>query len=649
MALMAIVSMTGLKLAFGHPPLFEDGSAQIEAGDRVILLGRNGCGKSTLLRCLAGQHEPDGGEIHYTPGATRGYLPQEVPVELSGTVYHIVAGALATQAALLSEYDDAARAVADDAGPAALDRLARAEEAVELADAWALHDRIRRAIADLGVDGGAVFEALSGGQKRRVLLARTLVGQPDLLLLDEPTNHLDIEAIQRLEGRLLSYPGTVVMVTHDRALARSLATRVLDIDRGRLSSWSCGYDEYRRRKEEALVREEAEWERFDQKLAKEEVWVRQGIKARRTRNEGRVRALLRMREQRAARRSGVGKARVRLQDAGRTGDMVIEAHDLGFHWQDGKGLLVEDFTTRIVRGDRIGVLGPNGSGKTTLLRLLLKELEATAGRVRHGTRLEVVYYDQLRDELDDDRTVLETVADGQDMIVFEGQSTHVHPYLANFLFTRDRMEQPVKALSGGERNRLVLARLFTKPCNVLVMDEPTNDLDVETLEILERVLIDFPGTLLLVSHDREFLDNLVTSTMVLEGAGRIVEYAGGYGDWLDQRPSIPAPVGGVSGPDSGTSGRDASPTKKSKPRPDQPRKLTYKETKELEALEETIAALEEEKDTIEATLADPDFYKGDPEEIAATNRRLPAIGAELEAAYARWEALETIREAASRR
>ncbi len=513
---------------------------------------------------------------------------------------------------------------------------------MELAGAWALHERIARAIADLGVDGDAAFEALSGGQKRRVLLARALVGEPDLLLLDEPTNHLDIASIQRLEARLLAYPGTLVLVTHDRALARTLATRVLDIDRGRLSAWACGYDEYRRRKEEALVREEAEWERFDQKLAKEEVWVRQGIKARRTRNEGRVRALLRMREQRASRRGALGKARVRLQDAGRTGDMVIEAHDLGFHWSDGKGLLVEDFTTRIVRGDRIGVLGPNGSGKTTLLRLLLKELEATAGRVRHGTRLEVVYYDQLRDELDDDRTVLETVADGQDMIVFEGRPTHVHPYLANFLFTRDRMEQPVRALSGGERNRLVLARLFTRPCNVLVMDEPTNDLDVETLEILERVLIDFPGTLLLVSHDREFLDNVVTSTMVLEGRGRIVEYAGGYADWIDQRQAPPPAEGGVSGP--------AAPVKaKNKPAPSVPRKLTYKETRELAALEETIAALEDEKTAVETTLADPDFYKGDPDEIAATNRRLPAIDAELEAAYARWEALETIREASARR
>ena len=314
--------------------------------------------------------------------------------------------------------------------------------------------------------------------------------------------------------------------------------------------------------------------------------------------------------------------------------MVIEAHDLGFHWSDGKGLLIEDFTTRIVRGDRIGVLGPNGSGKTTLLRLLLRELDATAGRVRHGTRLEVVYYDQLRDELDDERTVIETVADGQDMIVFEGSSTHVHPYLAGFLFTRDRMEQPVRALSGGERNRLVLARLFTKPCNVLVMDEPTNDLDVETLEILERVLIDFPGTLLLVSHDREFLDNVVTSTMVLEGEGRITEYAGGYADWLDQRP---APVASPSPP----------PTKNKKST--SPHKLTYREIRELAKLEERIATLEEEKDRLHAKLADPEFYKGDPAEVAATNRRLPLCDAELETAYARWEELETIREESTHR
>ena len=643
---MAIVSMDHLDLAFGHPPLVEQGNAQIEAGDRVVLLGRNGCGKSTLLRCLAGQHPPDGGEVHLTPGATRGSLPQEVPADLIGTVYHIIAGALADQAALLSAYHDAAGDVAVDATPAALGRLARAEEAVELAGAWALHERIARAIADLGVDGDATFETLSGGQKRRVLLARALVGEPDLLLLDEPTNHLDIGAIQRLEARLVTYPGTLVMVTHDRALARSLATRVLDIDRGRLTAWACDYEAYRRRKEEALAREEAEQVRFDEKLAREEVWVRQGIKARRTRNEGRVRALERMREQRAARRETVGQARLRLHGAGRTGDMVLEAHDLGFHWSDGKGLLVEGFTTRIVRGDRIGVLGPNGSGKTTLLRLLLGELEPTAGRVRRGTRLEVVYYDQLRDELDDDRTVIDTVADGQDMIVFEGRPTHVHPYLAGFLFTRDRMEQPVRALSGGERNRLVLARLFTKPCNVLVMDEPTNDLDVETLEILERVLIDFSGTLLLVSHDREFLDNVVTSTMVLEGDGRITEYAGGYTDWLEQRPD-PGPAGGASA--SKTVGPEGPPTAKKKPAPAGPRKLSYKETRELEDLEARIATLEEEKDALHVRLADPDLYRGDPDAVVRTNRRLPAVEGELEAAYARWEALETIREEFARR
>ncbi|MFH1532619.1 MAG: ATP-binding cassette domain-containing protein [Pseudomonadota bacterium] len=642
---MAIVSITDLDLAFGHPPLIEQGNAQIEAGERVVLLGRNGCGKSTLLRCLAGQHPPDGGAIHLTPGATRGTLPQEVPGDLAGSVYHIVAGALAEQEALLSAYHEAARAVAADATPAALEHLARAEEAVTLAEAWALHERIERAIADLGVDGDATFEALSGGQKRRVLLARALVGEPDLLLLDEPTNHLDIAAIQRLETRLLAYPGTLILVTHDRALARSLATRVLDIDRGRLTTWACGYDDYRRRREEALAREEAERERFDQKLAREEVWVRQGIKARRTRNEGRVRALERMREQRESRRGNLGQARLRLHDAGRTGDMVLEAHDLGFHWSDGKGLLVEDFTTRIVRGDRIGVLGPNGSGKTTLLRLLLGQLAPTSGRVRHGTRLEVVYYDQLRAELDDDRTVIDTVADGKDTIVFEGLSTHVHAYLAGFLFSRDRMEQPVRALSGGERNRLVLARLFTRPCNVLVMDEPTNDLDVETLEILERVLIDFPGTLLLVSHDREFLDNVVTSTLVLEGAGRITEYAGGYTDWLAQRPD--SPVGGAPAPTA--SGPEGPPTKKKKPPQDLPRKLTYKEARELETLEARIAALEEERIAILEKLANPEFYKGDHGAVTAANRRLPALEAELEEAFARWGALETVREELTRR
>jgi len=630
--------MMDLTLAFGHPPLVERGEAQIEAGDRVVVMGRNGCGKTTLLRCLAGLHEADRGALHLTPGTTRGYLPQEVPGDLTGRVYRIVADALADQAALLSDYHEAARAVAADTATAALERLARTEAAVERAGAWALHERVERAISDLDLDGEAAFESLSGGQKRRALLARTLAGAPDLLLLDEPTNHLDIETIRRLEQRLLGYPGTLVMVTHDRALARRLATRVLDIDRGRLSAWACDYDAYRRRKEEALEREEAEQARFDRKLAREEVWVRQGIKARRTRNEGRVRALERMREQRAARRGTLGRARLRLQDGGRTGDMVIEAHDLSFRWSTGDDPLVENLTTRIVRGDRIGVLGPNGSGKTTLLRLLLGELSPTSGRVRHGTRLEVVYYDQLRDELDDDRTVIDTVADGDDMITFRGSPTHVHPYLAGFLFTRDRMEQPVGALSGGERNRLVLARLFTRPCNVLVMDEPTNDLDVETLEILERVLIDFTGTLLLVSHDREFLDNVVTSTMVLEGEGRVTEYAGGYSDWLDQRGE-PQPQ-----PRSQSPSLAGRPEPARTPRKARPRKLTYKETRELAALETRIAALETERNDLHAAMADPGFYKGDPDAVAASSRRLPALGTELEQAYARWEELETIRD-----
>ena len=646
---MALVSIVDLSLSFGHPPLVEGGNAQIEEGDRVVLLGRNGCGKSTLLSCLAGEHEPDAGALHWTPGVTRGFLPQEVPAGLRGSVYRIVSGALAEEAALLADYHVAAQDVAKDPTPQALARLARAEEAVEMAGAWALHERVARAIADLDLDGDATFETLSGGQKRRVLLARSLAGEPDLLLLDEPTNHLDIDTIQRLEERLLAYNGTLIIVTHDRALARSLATRVLDIDRGRLTAWPCDFETYQRRKEEALAVEEAEQERFDQKLAREEIWVRQGIKARRTRNEGRVRALERMREQRAVRRGAVGHARVRLQTAGRTGSMVIEAHDLSFQWKEmdveaGKHPLLKNFTTRIVRGDRIGLLGPNGSGKTTLLRLLLGNLEPTSGSVRHGTRMEVVYYDQLRAELDDERTVLDTVADGKDMITFEGRPIHVHPYLAGFLFTRDRMEQPVSALSGGERNRLVLARLFTKPCNVLVMDEPTNDLDVETLEILERVLIDFPGTLLLVSHDREFLDNVVTSTMVMEGKGQVTEYAGGYTEWLTQRPPpppVPPPAGRPSGPISPAGGPSRKRSK--------PRKLTYNETRELATLEPRIEALEAEKESLHASMADPAFYQADPDAVATATRRLPALETELEQTYARWEELETIREEISTR
>ena len=629
---MALVSVKNLSVAFGHPPLLEDATFQLEPGERVTVLGRNGCGKSTLLRILAGHAEPGGGAVEFKPGLTIGYLPQDVPAGLVGPVYDIVASGLSKHGILLADFHMAARTVADAPSPQALGALEEIQHRVESSGAWDLHEAVQRTMSDLTLEPEASFETLSGGLKRRVLLARALVCKPDLLLLDEPTNHLDIITIGWLERTLLRFEGTLLLVTHDRMLVRHLSTRIIEIERAHLTSWACNYDTFCQRKDDFLAAEAARLENLDKKLAREEVWVRQGIKARRTRNEGRVRALIRMREERAERRHMVGKARLRVQETHRTGDMVIEAHDLSFSY--GSNLIVSDFTTRIVRKDRIGLLGPNGSGKTTLLNLLLKNLAPVEGTIRHGSRLQVVYFDQLRSTLDFETTVVDAVTDGRETFYFDGRPTSVYAYLEDFLFSRERARMPVSALSGGERSRLVLARLFSQPSNVLVMDEPTNDLDVETLELLERLLIDYKGTLLLVSHDREFLNNVVTSTMVLEGNGQVVEYGGGYDDWVQQRRNV--------------ADDEAPAAKVRKPRvkPPSPRKLTFKENAELAEIEPRIEALEAEKELLFAQLADPAFYRTDGERVAAAQRRAKEIDSKLEATYVRWTELEDIKEAA---
>jgi len=626
---MALLSLRSVKISFGQPPLVDGADLRLERGEKVVLVGRNGSGKTSLLKCLAGLLEPTSGERYVEPGLRISYLPQEIPEELEGSVYQVVAGGLARQGELLTEYHFAAAEVARSSSPENLARLASVQQELEIADGWKLYQQVERTLSDLSLDGQDDFGTRSGGVKRRALLARAMVASPDLLLLDEPTNHLDIETIGWLEGRLLRFEGTLLLVTHDRMLARHVGKRVVQIDRGQVTSWDCDYDTFRERKVHQLEVEAANLSALDKKLAKEEVWVRKGIKARRTRNEGRVRALERMRELRAQRREELGRAKLRLQKTKRSGDMVMEAEDIRFGYDEEE--IVKGFSCRIVRGDKLGVLGPNGSGKTTLLRLLLGELEPSAGKVAHGTKLEVVYFDQLRSSVDPDESVKEAVADGREIFMFDGRAMHIYAYLANFLFPRDRVDMPVGALSGGERNRLVLARLFTYPSNVLVLDEPTNDLDVETLELLEELLIGYTGTLLLVSHDREFLNNVVSSTLAVEGSGSVVEYAGGYDDWLAQRPEAEREI-------------PAATPKAPRERPKRPRKLTFKEGRELDSLEPLIEGLEAEKATLFEKLADPGFYRQAGEKVATTRRRSAALEAELEQAYLRWEELEAIKE-----
>ncbi len=549
-------------------------------------------------------------------------------------MFDVVAEGLGDLSALVAAYHHASVEVAHG-DPAALERMGRLQHELEERDGWRLEQRVELVLTRLALPPDAPVDTLSGGWRRRVLLARALVAAPDVLLLDEPTNHLDIEAIEWLESFLADYAGAVLLVTHDRAFLERLATRVVELDRGRLTSWPGDYPTFLRKKEEWLDSEAVAAGKFDKKLAEEEVWLRRGIKARRTRDEGRVKRLMEMRAERAARRSPAGTVRMALETAESSGKLVIEADRITKAYGDRR--VVGGFSTRVMRGDRIGLIGPNGAGKTTLLRLLLGELPPDAGTVRRGANVQVAYYDQQREQLDPERTVVDTIGDGSDRITVAGRTRHVHGYLEDFLFPPERARSPVKALSGGERNRLLLARLFTRPANVLVLDEPTNDLDLETLELLEAQLVDWPGTLLLVSHDRRFLDHVVTSTIAFEGDGRLAEYVGGYEDWLRQRPQ-PAP--------EPASMAAALPRRDGEPRPapaTQPRKATNKERQEYEALPARIEALEREQERLGAEVAGPDFYKRPAVEITAAMARLEAIPAELLAAYARWDELDALR------
>ena len=610
---MALISLQDVSLGFGGPRLFDGVNLQIEQGEWVGLLGRNGMGKSTLLKLVNGDIFPQSGAVSRQQNLRVTYLPQEVPAEIVGKVFDIVAGGL------------------DSAMPAP-----KADE-----HHWQGQLQVEQIISRMNLDADARFEVLSAGMKRRVMLARGLVCDPELLLLDEPTNHLDIASIDWLEGFLKRWGGTLLFVTHDRVFLQKLTTRIVELDRGRLFDWNCSYTTFLERKEAMLSAEAEQNILFDKKLAQEEVWIRKGIEARRTRNEGRVRALKRLREQRLARRERPGKVRMQVQTEKRSGKLVIEAENINYSF--GEQSVVSDFTCTIQRGDKIGIIGPNGSGKTTLLRLLLGELAPQAGSVEYGTNLEVAYFDQLRAQLDDSKSVLDNVGQGSDNVTINGRPRNLNVYLEDFLFSKDRVNAPISALSGGERNRLLLARLFAQPANLLVMDEPTNDLDVETLEILEDLLLDYDGTLLLVSHDRAFLNNIVTSTLAMDGTGQVIETVGGYDDWQRQNESAKPesksrkPVVSVVNEPQAQSSTEPS------------KKLSYKEQRALESKKRELTELPQRIETLEAevhaltvAMSDSSFYQRDSAEITATVDKLNELHDELAHAYHRWEELDKL-------
>jgi len=629
---MALISLQEINLNFSGPLIFDCLNLQLEPGERIALLGRNGAGKTTLMKVMTGQQQIDSGKVIIQKGIQIAHLPQEVPVDITGTVFDIVLSGLGSRAELLSQHHHLTHRLQTEHTPELLKQLDALQDKLNHTDSWDVNSHVEEAISKMKLDPDSDFTLLSGGQKRRALLARALVLKPEVLLLDEPTNHLDIDSMLWLEEFLLKYPGAVFFVTHDRMFMTHLATRILELDRGKIFSWSCDYKTFLERKQAALDIEEAQYGHFDKKLAEEEIWIRKGVKARRCRNEGRVKALERLREEKKQQRKAIGQVRMQAQKVDPSGHRVIKISQLGFGY--GEKCLVGDFTTQIMRGDKIGVIGPNGSGKTTLLRLLLGQLTPQRGKVTLGTNLQIAYYDQLRDQLDENKTVAENVNGESETIIINGKPRHIIGYLQDFLFTPDRARTPAKVLSGGERNRLFLARIFSKPSNVLVMDEPTNDLDIETLELLEELLLDYPGTLLLVSHDRAFLNNVVTSTMVLEGDGVINEYPGGYDDWISQRKPITQAAVKIK------PAKEVIRPKK----PVVPRKLTSKEQRELENFPSLIEKIETEQREIYALLADFNFYQKDPAEIAKTKTRLESLSNELAKAYARWEHLEELSE-----
>lgn len=621
-----LISLENVCLAYGLDLLLDHVKLQINAGERVCLIGRNGAGKSSLLKIIAGVEKPDSGTVWHKPNLRLARLAQELPPKNTMTVYEFVAEGLAETGKLLTAYHAVIQRLAGEHTDDDLTQLEHLQHEIESHNGWEIERRIETILSRLELNPDLKLNQLSGGWQRRVALAQALVIDPELLLLDEPTNHLDIEAIQWLEEQLLSWNIGLIFITHDRALLERLATRIIELDRGQLTSWPGDYRNFLQRKEEMLQAEEKQNAEFDKKLAQEEKWIRQGIKARRTRNEGRVRALKAMRVERNQRREVQGKATISLNEADKSGRLVVEAEKITHHF-NGR-CIIKDFSVRIMRGDRIGLIGPNGIGKSTLLNILLGKLTPDSGTITLGTKLEIAYFDQLRAALDLEKSVAENITQGGEYIEINGARKHVMSYLADFLFSPQRARTPVKALSGGECNRLLLARLFSLPTNVLVMDEPTNDLDIETLELLEELLANYQGTLLLVSHDRQFLDNVVTSTLVFEGNGKIQEFVGGYEDWLRQRKPVTTQV--------------TSETKSTAPKTSTAplKKLTSQEQKELKELPRRIEKLEAEQAAIQNQMAESAFYEQSSDKISAVMAKLGQLTTELEKAYARWDELE---------
>ena len=623
---MPLLTFDRLELAYGHHPLLDGASLVVDAGERIGLIGRNGTGKSSLLKVIAGINPPDAGDVWRKPALKLAYVPQEPQFQPGHTVFEAVAEGVGEAQRLLADYHDAAHRVAEG-DMDAFEDLERLSHELEIHDAWRLNSRVEETMQRLGLDADRTVETLSGGLKKRVALARALVTEPELLLLDEPTNHLDFAAIEWLESLLKEFKGALLFITHDRRFLDNVANRIVELDRGQLREYQGNFSAYQLKKAEQLEIEEVHNQKFDKFWKQEEVWIRKGVKARRCRDEGRVRRLEALRLTREARIGQTGQVGFQIDSGERSGKIVAEMDHISYGYDDR--MLIRDFSGTVLRGDKLGLLGPNGAGKTTLIRLILGELQPTSGTIKQGTKLEVAYFDQFRNQLNDDATLIDTIAPGSDFVEIGGQRKHVISYLEDFLFPAERSRAKVSALSGGERNRLLLARLFARPANLLVLDEPTNDLDIDTLELLEELLQEYSGTVLIVSHDRTFLDNVVTQSIVFEGDGKLTEIVGGYGDWLAwKRQQTQAPVVKGEAPKPAA----AKSAAKSK--------LNYKDARELEALPAHIQQLETEQMDIAGRLADPALYQTDPKSAAKLQARSEAIDADLLDALARWEALE---------